>query len=271
MIGNSASGHDLAAELVTSARLPVYQSRRSASWWEGPLPPSGQVWKPIITEFISEGPHAGRIVFEDDTYLDDIDTVIYCTGYKASFPFWNARQNGCNMYNYENNKLEKTYLHTFFHNFPRSLGIVGMPRVLTFRSFEYQAIALARVFAGRDNGRLPNAEAMVRWESETWELKGKNFHYIDWESGETERWLGELFDIAGLGLLSGEGRTPPRLSEELRWAVENIKKYPKYEGRCDAERELVSADVGSEGCEWVVVDLTEVEGKGTRKDLLAFI
>src|SRR4051794_32792266 len=89
-IGNSASGHDLTNDLVLEANLPVYQSHRSASRWDGNKPPPGIAWKPVIKEFMP----SGRILFEDDTYLDDIDTIIYCTGYKASFPFWNVKNNG---------------------------------------------------------------------------------------------------------------------------------------------------------------------------------
>lgn len=84
VIGNSASGHDVTAELVSAARNPVYQSRRSKSRWDGDEPPAGIAWKPIVSEYV---PEDGSIVFEDGTRLNDIDAVIYCTGYKASFPF----------------------------------------------------------------------------------------------------------------------------------------------------------------------------------------
>jgi hypothetical protein len=259
VIGNSASGHDVTAELVQTAHLPVYQSRRSASRWDGDEPPPGISWKPVIKEFMP----SGRIVFEDETYLDDIDSVIYCTGYKASFPFWNVKNNGREIYDYEANKLVRTYLHTFFRDLPTTLAIVGMPRVLTFRSFEYQAIALARVFSGRDNGRLlrRGADEMERWEAQREERckrEGKKFHDIEWETGETWAWLQELYLIAGLPRLGGEGRTPPVLGEEVRWAVEHLKKYPEP-GKDRSRDEEVTEDE-----EWVVV-------KRERKDFLAFI
>ena len=259
VIGNSASGHDVANELIQTVHLPLYHSRRSASRWDGDEPPPGIAWKPIIKEFLPNG----RIVFEDHTYLDDIDSVIYCTGYKASYHFWNAKKNGREIYNYEANKLVKTYLHTFFRDFPTTLGIVGMPRVLTFRSFEYQAIALARVFSGHDRGRLLSTgrEEMERWEREREDVRrndGKKFHDIDWETGETWGWLQELYNIAGLPKLGGEGRTPPVLGEEVRWAVEHLRKYPEP-GKDGNKFE----DVGENG-EWVIV-------RKNRKDLLAFI
>lgn len=293
VIGNSASGHDVASELVSTATLPVYQSRRSASRWDGDSPPAGQEWKPVISSFISSGAHAGRIVFSDASYLDkdDIDTVIYCTGYKASFPFWNSAKNGRELFDYDKNKLDGIYQHTFFRAWPHSLGIVGMPRVLTFRSFEYQAIVLARVFSGREARTLPGAEEMQRWERELEEWKraqGKKFHDIEWETGETREWLGALFRVAGLGGLMGEGRVPPVLDEELVWAVEHLRKYPepgKGEdggdgGGEDGEEEKEgSVGLGGEsavegkdgvGVEWILVHRNRVP-EGKKKDLLAFI
>ncbi|KAL1861337.1 hypothetical protein VTK73DRAFT_7138 [Phialemonium thermophilum] len=90
IVGNSASGHDLSSELVSTARLPVYQSRRSKSRWDGDEPPEGIEWKPVIREYLPDAGRGGggRIVFDDGSTLDDVDAVIYCTGYKASSPRW---------------------------------------------------------------------------------------------------------------------------------------------------------------------------------------
>ncbi|KAK0101142.1 hypothetical protein ONS95_012876 [Cadophora gregata] len=265
-IGNSASGHDLTNDLLLEASLPVYQSRRSKSRWDGSEPPPGIAWKPIIKEFLP----SGRIIFEDDTYLDDIDTVIYCTGYKASFPFWNVKNNGREIWDYEKNKLVKSYIHTFFHEY-KTLGIVGVPRVLTFRSFEYQAIALARLFSGRQARELPGLEEQEEWERDREERvkrEGKKFHDIEWETGETLNWLGELYEISGLGLLTGEGRVPPVLGEEVRWAIEHLRKYPEpgkdgVEDRKEFEKSAGDEQSG-DGEEWVLVERK-------KKDLLAFI
>ncbi len=225
VIGNSASGHDATAELVSTAHHPVYQSRRSKSRWDGDEPPSGIAWKPVISEFLPDG----RILFEDGTYLDDVDKIFYCTGYKASFPFWNSKANGRPLWDYEGNKLIKGYWHTFFQDFS-TLAIVGLPRVLTFRSFEYQAIALARLYSGRNKVPLPPLEVQEKWESEREERRRsehKKFHDIEWETGETKEWLGRFFEIAGLGTLLGEGRVPPVLGKDLVWAIEHLKKYPE--------------------------------------------
>ncbi|OTA95383.1 hypothetical protein M434DRAFT_208131 [Hypoxylon sp. CO27-5] len=270
IIGNSASGHDLTAELVSAASLPVYQSRRTKSRWDGDEPPPGIAWKPIIKEYI---PDTGRIIFEDGTHLDDIDTVIYCTGYKVSYPFWNSGANGGPLFDYANGKLVDNYWHTFIRGHP-TLGVVGLPRVLTFRSFEYQAVALARLFSGRNAVPLPPVEEQERWERERLEKtkrERRKFHDIDWETGETFEWLEGFFKIAGLGTLKGEGRIPPALTEEMIWAIEHIRKYPEPgKGKDEDGKEsdtITSAEddqTGGQNGGWVLVERQH-------KDLLAFI
>lgn len=271
VIGNSASGHDVSLELVTAAHNPVYQSRRSKSRWDGKDPPAGIAWKPIIKEYKLDG----RIVFEDGSYLDDVDTVIYCTGYKASFPFWNAKANGRPLWDSKAEKLTKSYWHTFFQDY-KTLAIVGMPRVLSFRSWEYQAIALARLFANRASVPLPAIEEQAKWERERLaktQREQRKFHGIDWESGETGEWLDGLFQIAGLGTLQGDGRVPPVLTKDLVWALEHIRKYPEpirddhggEDGQTERDNQDRSAgEQAGGGNDWVLIP-------ERRKDLLSFI
>ncbi|KAK8015224.1 hypothetical protein PG990_008520 [Apiospora arundinis] len=257
IIGNSASGYDVTNQVATVAHLPVYQSRRTKNSWDGDTPPDGIAWKPVITEYRADD---GRIVFADGTSLhyDDVDTVIYCTGYRPSFPFWNASTNGRDLYNYEDGKLVGNYWHTFFHDHA-SLAIVGHPHTFTFRSFEYQAIAIARLWAGRAATPLPSAEEQRRWEEDRLQAvrrNGTKFHDVLWENGEVLAYLQGLFDIAGLGTLRGKGRVPPVLSDEVMWALEHLKKYPvPGKGKDGGNGDGTSEEKGGVGDdEWVVVE-----------------
>lgn len=267
VIGNSASGHDISLDLIPAAKLPVYQSRRSVSRFDGDKPPPGIEWKPIITEFQP----GGRIFFDDGTHLDDIDTVIYCTGYLPSYPFWNSANNhGRPFWDYEKRKLAKTFQHTFFQDFA-TLAVVGVPRTLTFRSFEYQAIAIARLWAGRAARQLPSVREMEEWETDREGLtKGKKFHDIDWDGGETVGYLTFFYELAGLAGLLGDGRNPPRLSKELRWALKHLKKYPEP-GRGDGddgsddESDDATDDETNDETESLGSEAGEVDGKRTAK------
>jgi hypothetical protein len=257
VIGNSASGHDISTLLTPHVKAPLYQSRRSHSRWDGPKPPDGIAWKPVITNFDSQN---GTILFADGTDLkhDELDYVIYCTGYKPSFPWWNSAANGGDLWDYRSNHLIGNYLHTFFRSHA-TLGLIGMPRTLTFRSFEYQAVALARVFAGRNRHPLPDFQEMLHWEqtrSDDCRRQGKPFHDIPWDNGETLDYFSALFEIAGLPRLTGEGRSPPVFDKETRWAVEHIRKYPEPD---DAS---AGSDKNDDG--WVVLRRSE-------KDSLHFI
>ena len=253
VIGNAASGKDISTDLIPHVQQPLYQSIRSKSRWDGDEPPAGLEWKPIITEYRDDG----RIIFEDGTHLDDVDTVIYATGYRASFPFWDVAANGRPLYDYDSGKLIRNYWHTFLQDFP-TLGVVGVPRTLTFRGFEYQGIALARVFADRNAVPLPSVAEQARWEREREKRsqeEGKRFHDIPWDSdkGGTEEYLEGLFRLSGLGTLKGKGRVPPVLGEDLIWALNNIRKYPEPGKDGDSGNDSGDGNEGEKKNGWVLV------------------
>ncbi|BGP37929.1 monooxygenase [Rhodotorula kratochvilovae] len=100
VIGNSASGYDITRELAASiherrkadpsAPLPrIYQAARSPPAlgipWDAPDAPEYskevRVFPPIRRV---EG---GQIEFENDEVVEDVDAIIFATGYYFSFPF----------------------------------------------------------------------------------------------------------------------------------------------------------------------------------------
>lgn len=107
--------------------------------------------------------------------------------------------------------------------------MIGFPVALTFRSFEYQAIAVARLWAGRNAKLLPSLAEMKRWEDKHVEVvrkRGGRFHQVFWDNGETLEWFRWFFELAGLLLLEGHGRCPPILDERTRWTIEHVKRWP---------------------------------------------
>lgn len=230
------------------AQEPVYVSIRTKSRWDGEHPPSGVEWKPTIQEFRADD---GSIVFSDGSILEDVDAVIYCTGYKSSFPFWNEAANKRPLWDYKSDRMLGNFQHTFLHDFP-TVGIVGLPRTLTFRSFEYQAIAVARLWSNRNAMPLPSRAEQQKWELARAQLSKEDrtkFHDIPWTTGETHEYLDFLYKFAGLGTLKGDGRVPPPLTREMEWAINNIRKYPEP-GR--PEKNAV-AKKEKEERDWVIV------------------
>jgi hypothetical protein len=247
IIGNSASGYDIGRDLLKTIKLPLYQSRRSRNFLDPKDPPEGFVWKPIITQYDVE---TGDIVFKDGTKLKgtEIDYVIYCTGYNPSFPFWNSKANGGPIWNYQHRRIIDNYQHTFFSHHP-TLGIIGIPRTLTFRSFEYQAIALARLFAGRTT--LPDKAEMKRWYDHRIELvdrEHRKFHDIPYGIKEVENYFRFFYDMAGLPDLLDVGKAPPVLDEETRWAIEHLFKYPRHDKDGDGEDSHMECDGDDDWC-----------------------
>jgi hypothetical protein len=211
---------------------------------------------------VSEYRLDGTVVFTDGSVMQP-DKVIYCTGYKPSYPFWDAAANGRPLYDYTDDVLIQSYQHTFIDDLP-TLAVVGLPRVLTFRSFEYQAIAIARLWSCRNKFSLPSIHERSLWRRQRACLCARDrrkFHQIDWETGETMEWFQYLFDLAGLPLLEGPGRCPPVLDHKTRWAIDHVRKYPEPGKK---EREETEGRDGAVIEDWVVVTREE-------KDLLHFI
>lgn len=177
------------------------------------------------------------------------------------------------MWDYQKGRMLSGYWHTFHRDFS-TLAIVGLPRVLTFRGFEYQAVAIARLWASRNTEALPSLEEQEKWERErdeerrTGHRKTK-FHDVPWDNGETHEWLGRLFRIAGLGTLKGEGRIPPALGEDVVWAIEHLRKYPepgKKNTRKNGEHDVIGEQEEKEVDDgWVLLENSQA------KDSLSFI
>lgn len=82
VVGGGASGRDIAQQVVEFANS-TYVSLKTTDFRDFPFPDiPGADFKPRIRSFES-----GSIVFEDNTTLTHIDTVIFGTGYENRIPF----------------------------------------------------------------------------------------------------------------------------------------------------------------------------------------
>jgi len=87
VVGNSASGSDIAGQLAACAQHPVYLASRSASQ-QAPTG-RGPAWRKDVSEIeaflLDEGDRAIRT--KDGELVDKLDAIIFATGYFYSFPF----------------------------------------------------------------------------------------------------------------------------------------------------------------------------------------
>jgi thioredoxin reductase len=98
--------------------------------------------------------HSLRIFFEDGSFLDDVDTILLCTGYRYSFPFFGPEMQ--KIIHVDDGSVHPLFLHLFHLDFP-TLSFIGLPwRVAPFPLFHYQTRLVGAVLKGLV--QLPNRE-----------------------------------------------------------------------------------------------------------------
>ncbi|KAG2731677.1 hypothetical protein G9P44_005264 [Scheffersomyces stipitis] len=172
VVGNSASGGDLAYQLATELKRDIYKSKRSEN-----LLPAGQ------SELIKDVPDIVKfnvkdrsLELKDGSILHDVDHVIFATGYLKSFPFLNHLNETDKPLLTDGHKVHGNYQHIILYNYP-NLAIIGLARyVLPTRTSETQGCWLAKIWSGRV--ALPSVEDMQEWEAKRveWKGNGKQFH-----------------------------------------------------------------------------------------------
>jgi hypothetical protein len=121
-VGGSVSASEIIHEILPYAQHPVIGSLRGE-----PLPAYGWVpWthphivvKKQVTHF---DPETGKIFFADGSNLDNVDHIIFGTGYTFSLPYLPSLQEKIKR---EYRRLPGVYRHTWNIDDP-SLAFVGM-------------------------------------------------------------------------------------------------------------------------------------------------
>ena len=226
VVGNSASGVDIAKQIGAVAKHPVLNSTRSNS----PLS-FDATWKrnvQEIVEFLSPSCSNRAIRFKDGSVETEVDAILFCTGYYYSFPFLSSLQPKLID---TGERVQHLYRHLFYIEHP-SLVLIGLPsKIIPFRTFEGQAAVIARVWA--DRLALPSKDQMNRWEEHEIDKSGsgklfhvfpfpKDFDYhnamVNWALEATE---------------SVHGKMPPKWSDKETWQRERfplIKKAFEEQG-----------------------------------------
>lgn len=171
VVGNSASGVDIAAQVAAFSKSPLIISQKSESYLQ-PGRSSAKLEKPQIVEYI---PEDRSVLFADGTVESGIDAIIYCTGYFYSFPFLESLKpplittGEC---------VENTFQHIFYRPQPTLAFAVLNQKIIPFPLAEAQSAVIARVWSGRL--QLPSESDMEDWERQTRERTGggRTFHVL---------------------------------------------------------------------------------------------
>ena len=159
--GAAASGSDIAREIQSVAR-EVHWCGHALQGRPQPRPSSGSPLgtssgrSPIYTHGDPLGfDHQGRLFFEDEPALNDIDTFMFCTGYDYQFPFLDT-----DIVNVTDNQVHPLYQDLISPTHP-NLAFIGLPYlVVPFPLFEIQARWFSRLLSGQF--KLPEKAAMLQ-------------------------------------------------------------------------------------------------------------
>lgn len=154
----------------------------------------------------------GTVEFQDGTSINGVDKIIFATGYKLSYPFLPFEAVT------PQNRLAGFYQHIFRIGDP-SLAVIGQVSLsrrfhsqthrirnieiranstqvraaISFRIYEYQAVAVSRFLAGRSKD-LPSKIEQEEWEEQRLQYKGPTelFHEIKPDFVDYYGWLREF-------------------------------------------------------------------------------
>ena len=148
-IGARASGMDISREIGCVAHR-VYLSDSSCQ----EMQTFGNVLLMPRTQFIDEN---GSVHFYNakggELSVDDVDTIIFCSGYDYSFPFINGESNLELMATLGERRVRPLYEQLWHAHYP-SLTFLGIPHsVVPFPLFELQSAAIASQWTNKSMGR----------------------------------------------------------------------------------------------------------------------
>ncbi|PWY92644.1 FAD/NAD(P)-binding domain-containing protein [Aspergillus heteromorphus CBS 117.55] len=164
-VGASVSAADTTVSLVGAAQSPIYAVVRGRynpyfGDWAFRHPQIDR--RPPISRISSEDGQR-TVHFEDGTSVSDVDYIIFGTGFTWALPYLPGIPT-------RNNRVPDLYLHIFHQQDPSLVFLGAVGAGLTFKIFEWQAVAAARVLAGK--AKLPSLEEQQKWEQDRIAQKG---------------------------------------------------------------------------------------------------
>ena len=260
LVGASTSSTDIARELDQIASQ-VYQSSRGGAFDLPPLllPANARRVNEIKSfDTIPEeampstqvNPVLGTVTLHDGITLQHIQRVIVATGYQHTLPFLPALHNDCiAACNADDTQLitDGTQVHNLhkdiFYIPDPSLAFIGLPYYsANFALFEFQAIALTAVFAGR--AKLPSAEDMRSEYRAKVKNKGfgRAFHSVKGEevayADELLEWINRDGETMGADRVEGHSEEwrkarmafAEKLRERLGLGVQQVREKVEERG-----------------------------------------
>lgn len=194
VVGASVSAADISVDLIQTALLPVHSvilGHTANIFFGDSAFDHPQIHKQHSISHISDR----TVHFIDGTEVQNVDHIIFGTGYSWTVPFLPSVQ-------IRNNRVPKLYQHVVYQDDPSLLFIGAVGPGLTFKIFEWQAVLAARLLAGRT--KLPSIEVMREWEANRILDRGDGPKFT-LVYPNLERYFETVRELAGDGL-PGKGR-----------------------------------------------------------------
>ncbi|KAF1924992.1 flavin-containing monooxygenase [Didymella exigua CBS 183.55] len=235
VVGNSASGADISNQIADYCTLPLLWSSKSKNLFASATPTDPRRRElPPIKRF---NPGTRGVEFEDGTVENDIDAIVFATGYFYSLPFL---EDVTPKLITDGSHVNHTYKHLFYAPKP-TLSFIALPqRVIPFPTAEAQAAVVARVYSGRLS--LPSLSEMGQWEADRAAETGSRraFHLLPFPKdgqniNELSQWALSAPRKEGLEN-DGQGMIPPVWGECEFWCRENFPAIRQAFGRLGEKR-----------------------------------
>ncbi|GAB7348021.1 hypothetical protein MBLNU459_g6061t1 [Dothideomycetes sp. NU459] len=202
VVGGSVSAADITTDLLGVAQSPVYAVVNGRTinvyFGEGAFNNPGVSRKPSIARITTENGER-TVHFIDGTHVENVDEIIFGTGYSWSLPFLPDVK-------VRNNRVPGVYQHVVYQNDPTLLFVGAVGAGLTFKIFEWQAVLAARLLAGRAS--LPPLEEQQKWEADRVAKKGDKPAFTTIYP-DFEEYFETVRDMAGLGDEKTSRQLPP--------------------------------------------------------------
>ncbi|KAL1956835.1 hypothetical protein VTO42DRAFT_6785 [Malbranchea cinnamomea] len=224
VVGNSASGIDIGLQISKVCRTPLLLSSRSESYFATGNDSNTREYPPIA-EFLSPKTHNRAVRFENGVIEEDIDAIVFCTGYLYSFPFLSSLQPPVIA---DGSRTLHVYQQLFYTEQPTLVFPVLTQKVIPFPTAEAQSAVFARVWSGRLS--LPSKEEMNAWEESTVATRGsgKSFHVMVFPADADyinymHDWAASAEPRPGLAN-KGHGKEAPCWGEKEKWTRQRFKE-----------------------------------------------
>ena len=224
IVGNSASGLDISSQISPVCDSTLIVSQRSISPLSDGSTSSDTIIRPEIVEFLSPPSHTleRAVRFADGCIEENVDAILFCTGYHYSFPFLTSLQPALIT---TGERVHHLFQHVFYKA-SLTLAFVGIPsKVLPFRTSEGQAAVIARIWSGRLD--VPSEIEMHDWEEARVAERGNGRKFHEMRTLEDMDYHNAMIDWAESASPSAFGKIPKRWNDEDYWARERFAAIKK--------------------------------------------